>query len=164
MEGKPHFVGWRSILDESPSELFIGLAYQGEDGEICEGFEPTVVWLGNNTFSSKVERERAKILVDALCRYFNAGGTACEALMITGQIFDNVSDSAMQTPEHRLVHVEEDVNISLIYENIFNGDVVHIVPDEFAEIITEKDFMNECCGYTGEYDYGDDGEHYIHGI
>jgi len=130
-----HLVGFRCYPIDEDAHLNLYLGFFTEEGLVeTETFYPIKVWSAPAKPENYPMRARAKMILDAMCRFYDCGGNVNECLDLARLTGRYVRDRVMECPDHNLVAITEDVIHSIIYQDKNDSDrFIRIVPDEFTE-------------------------------
>lgn len=136
-------IGWRTIQVDEEDSLNLYFAFFNEDGVVdTPELSPRLVWSAPNNWANIPERARIKIVLEAICRFINAGGNMEEAFDLVSTLKHFSGEMEVETPDHELVAVFDTTTHSIIYRSIESGEYIRMVPDDFTETLGDEDMYN----------------------
>jgi hypothetical protein len=131
---------WFPDLLEQRPRIGLALAYRDDSGNIVKMTTDIATW--NDSPQNQAERDRLRLLLVAMCRYRNTGGSDFDGFCANFPLH-NVLRGFHQLPTMKLDpewHLYATDGAEHIFEKADKSAYIYVVEGEFTELMTPDEF------------------------
>lgn len=135
-----HLGGYFVIETEDEDFIGLRLQYRNEKGDVIKESGQIINWPDSSRY--RVQRDRLRLLLEAMCRYRNTGDPAYGDLTSAADSFDELPD----------LHIDPNWNLwttdvgEHIYANKDKSKFLRVVENEFTELLSPKECVEVLTG------------------